>query len=482
MKRTILILLLLVQAVHVFAQNPAEMVKTILEREIKERGIPGLQYAIVHKGVIVMSGGYGIANLSDQVHVDHKSIFAVNSITKVFSAVAVMQLVEQGKVKLTDPIGKYIDSLPPSWQTPSIQQLLTHSSGLPDLLKLLDPRTGGLGIYKNENEVIEKLKGLPIDFPPGEKFSYNQTNAYLIGKLIELLEKKTFAEVFAEKQFLPIKMEQTVFGDSRDVIPHFAPTYFIRNMEDGRALKEKKLINNYYEFPYFRRTASGLNSSAQDIAKWLIALQSGKILKEKQTLQTMWTPITFNNGKPTPWALGWGMNKYRSKHRAVGMSGGGRAAFLLYPEDELAVIILTNLGGSYPEDFLEEIAGCFIPEILKADPVTFLRTSLRTSGYEKAIQLTELQMKADPNFKPKEFELNEWAYRMITKNQLKEAKAILELNVHLFPLSANAYDSYGDVLLKAGEREKGILMYKKSLELDPTNEHAKKVIQGINPK
>lgn len=481
MKPTILTLLVLLQAIFAFSQNPKKQVKTILEREIKERSIPGLQYAIVHKGTMVMSGAYGTANLTDQIPVDNQSIFAINSITKVFAAVSVMQLVEQGKVKLTDPIGTYIDSLPPSWQKPNIQQLLTHSSGLPDLLKLLDPRTGGLGIYKNEQEVIDKLKSLPIDFSPGEKFSYNQTNAYLIGKLIEHFQKKPFAEVFAEQQFFPLKMEQTVFGDSRDVIPHFAPTYFIRNMEDGRALKENKLINNYYEFPYFRRTASGLNSSAEDMAKWLIALQSGEILKEKQTLQTMWTPITFNNGKSTPWALGWGMNKYRKKHRAVGMSGGGRAAFLLYPEDELAVIVFTNLGGSYPEDFLEELAGSFIPSILQADPVTFLRTSLRNSGYDKAIKLTEQQMKADSNFKPKEFELNEWAYRMMTKNQLKEAKAILELNVHLFPTSANAYDSYGDVLLKAGEREKGILMYKKSLELNPKNEHAKKVIQEAKP-
>jgi CubicO group peptidase (beta-lactamase class C family) len=480
MKTTVLSLLsLMLLSSTVFSQQQVSSVRAILQREISERAIPGLQIAVVHKGKIVLSESYGIANVTDQIPVDQNTIFAINSCTKVFSAVAMMQLVEQGKVVLNSPIATYLDSLPEAWKKVSIQQILTHSSGLPDLLKLLDNRTGGLGTFKDEQAIWIKLKTLPMEFQPGERFSYNQTNAYLVGKIIEHFEKKPFAESFSEKQFIPLGMQHTIFGDSRDVIPHFAPTYFYRTVEDGRILKDKKLINNYYEFPYFRRTASGLNSSAQDMAKWIIALQSGKLLKSKETLHTMWSPITFNNGNPTPWALGWGMNKFRVQHKAVGMSGGGRAAFLVYPDDDLAVIVLTNLGGSYPEDFLEEIAGCYVPGILKADPVTFLRTNLRTIGYEKAIELTDRERLANPQFKPNEFELNEWAYRMMAKNQLKEAKAILELNVHLFPSSWNAYDSYADVLMKSGENKTSVLMYKKSLELNPNNDHAIKILTGL---
>lgn len=463
----------------VFSQQPAIAVKVIIQREIREREIPGLQIVVVQNGKIALNESYGIANLTDQVPVDQNTIFAINSCTKVFSAVAMMQLVEQGKIAIASPVSSYLDTLPDTWKAVTIGQLLTHTSGLPDLLKLLDSKTGGLGSFKDEQAVWAKLKTLPMDFSPGERFSYNQTNAYLVGKLIEHFEKKPFAESFAEKQFAPVGMKHTVFGDSRDVIPHFAPTYFYRNMEDGKALSEKKIINNYYEFPYFRRTASGLNSSALDIAKWIIALQSAKLIKDKQVLNTMWSPITFNDGKPTPWALGWGMNKFRSQHRAVGMSGGGRVAFLVYPDDQLAVIVLTNLGGSYPEDFLEEIAGCYVPGILKADPVTFLRTNLRTIGYQKAIELIDSQRKADPLFKPNEFELNEWAYRMMAKKQLNEAKAILGLNVYLFPDSWNAFDSYAEVLLKTGDNPGAILMYKKSLDINPKNEHAKKVLSGL---
>ena len=318
-----------------------------------------------------------------------------------------------------------------------------------------------------------------MDFKPGERFSYNQTNAYLLGKIIDKLSGKPFAETFAEKQFQPVGMQNTLFGDSRDVIPHFAPTYNFRLYLDGKKLEKEQLVNNYYEFPYFRRTASGLNSTAEDIAKWVIALQNGKLLKSKNTLETMWSPAAFNDGLPTPWALGWGLTKFRKKHRAVGMSGGGRAAFLVYPDDDLAVIVLTNLGGSYPEDFLEELAGVYNPDIPNADPVTFLRIKLRKIGFEKAIEIADAELKTNEFFKPNEFELNEWAYRMMARNQLKEALEIFKLNVHLFPESWNAYDSCGEAFLKIGQKAEAIKMYEKSVKLNPENEHGKKVLEQL---
>ena len=249
---------------------------------------------------------------------------------------------------------------------------------------------------------------------------------------------------------------------------------------DGQKWAEERLVNNYYEFPYFRRAAAGLNSTAEDIANWIIALQAGKLIKSKSLLNTMWSPIQFNDGKPTPWALGWGMNKFRIKHKAVGMSGGGRVAFLIYPDDDLAVVVLTNLGGAFPEDFLEELAGVYIPGIMKADPVTFLRNNLRKVGFEKAIEIAEKEKKTNPLFIPNEFEVNEWAYRMMAKNQLNEALEIFKLNVFLFPNSSNAYDSYAEVLLKKGNTQEAIKMYKKSVELNPDNENAKKILEQVN--
>ncbi|MDQ8005899.1 MAG: serine hydrolase [Pedobacter sp.] len=477
MKTTLLFLTTLISLQYVFGQSSSQ-VDNIIRREMTERKIPGLQVAIVSKGKIVLSKSYGIANVQDSVPVTEKSIFAINSCTKVFTAVAIMQLVEQGKLNLSTPVSAYLNDLPASWSGVTIKQLLTHTSGLPDELKLLDAKTGGLG-NNTEASLWEKIKIVPLDFAAGEKFSYNQTNAYLLGKIINKLSGQTFQETFKKLQFEPANLKHTLFGDSRDVISHFAPTYFYRKNIDGQQLSSPKLVNNYYEFPYFRQTAAGLNSTATDLANWVIALQSGKLLTSKSSLDTMWSPGKFNNGKNTPWAMGWGMNKFRTKHKAVGMSGGGRSAFLIYPDDDLSVIVLTNLGGSYPEDFLEELAGCYNPDIPKADPITLMKVSLRKIGFDKAIPFAEAQKKNNPLFMPNEFEINEWGYRIMANGILKNAVEIFKLNTHLFPTSGNAFDSYGEALLKDGKKEEAIKAYQKSIALSPDNEHGKKVLETL---
>lgn len=477
MRKTLLFLVTLISLQQVFGQSNPQ-VDNIIKREMTERKIPGLQVAIVNKGQIVLNKSYGIANVQDSIAVTEKSIFAINSCTKVFTAVAIMQLVEQGKLNLSAPASAYLNDLPASWSAITIKQLLTHTSGLPDLLKLLDGKTGGIG-NNTEASLWEKIKTVPLDFAAGEKFSYNQTNAYLLGKIINKLSGQTFQENFKKNQFDLAGLKNTLFGDSRDVIPHFAPTYFYRKNIDGQPFTMPKFINNYYEFPYFRQTASGLNSTATDLANWIIALQSGKLLQSKSSLDTMWSPGKFNNGKNTPWAMGWGMNKFRAKHKAVGMSGGGRAAFLIYPDDDLAVIVLTNLGGSYPEDFLEELAGCYNSNIPKADPITLMKISLRKIGFDKAIIFAEEQKKKNPLFIPNEFEINEWGYRIMANGILKDAVEIFKLNTHLFPTSGNAFDSYGEALLKDGKKEEAIKAYQKSIALKPDNEHGRKVLETL---
>lgn len=457
-----------------FAQSKQKQVDDFLLRQLHDSKIPGMQVAVVQKGKIVFSKAYGIANIQDNVQVDNKTIFAINSCTKAFTGVAIMQLVEEGKLDLNAPISSYIDSLPAQWQPVKIQQLLTHISGLPDILRIQEPAGAN-----NEAKTWEKVTAMPMDFPTGEQFSYNQTNYVLLGKVISKLRGKPFAQVFKEQQFDVVGMPNTVFGDSRDVIPHFAPTYSYKKYMDGYPLTEAKLTNNYAEFAPSRRTGSGLNSTAEEMAKWIIALQTGKLLKTKEALKTMWLPITFNNGKPTNWALGWGVNKFRPKHWAVGMSGGGRSAFLVYPDDDLAVIALTNLGGSAPENWLEELAGIYNAEIPAADPITMLRIELNKRGYDKAPQILEEIRKKDPTLVPDENELNDWAYRVMG-DRPNDALELFKINVALYPNSWNVYDSLGEALLKTGNKAEAIKMYQKSVDLNPNNKGGKQMLERLS--
>lgn len=471
--------LLLIISAQFFAQPTNSNVDEIIQREMKELKIPGLQMAVVQNGKIVLSRSYGIANLQNNVPVNNTTIFPINSNTKVFTGVAMMQLVEQDKIKLNDPIGKYLDNLPAEWQKITVDQLLTHISGLPEILKLLDPMTGNIGPLKTEAVIWEKLKTLPLEFKTGEQFSYNQTNYYLLGKIIEKLTNRSFATNFEEDQFNIAHLKNTVFGDSRDIIQNYAPSYRYNSYFDGKQ-GEAKLTYTYTEFPDFVRTGAGLNSTAEDMANWLIALQDGRLFKKPGTLDMMWTPGQFNNGTPTNWARGWGITKPRKNHSAVGMSGGNRSVIMVYPDDDLAIIVLTNLAGSSPEDFVEEIAGCYNPDIVKADPLTYLRKNLRAIGFENAIDFVKKEQKTNPSFNPNESELNDWAYRMMANKQEKEALEIFKLNVYLFPKSWNVYDSYGEILLKMGDKSKAIEMYRRSIELNPENENGKKILEGIS--
>lgn len=448
-------------------------IDNLIQREMHERRIPGLQLAVVKEGKIVLSKSFGTADIQQSVPVTNKTIFPIYSCTKAFTGVAIMQLVEDRKVELSAPVSRYIDGLPPSWQAITIRQLLTHVSGLPDILNVLDPVMYGSPQGTNEEQIWTRLKSMPVSSPPGERFSYNQTNYYLLGKVIEKLTGKPFAQVFTERQFQIAGLQSTGFGDSRDVIPNLTPTY--------RYVSEK-LVKDYAEFPPFRRTASGMNSTAEDLARWIIALQHGRLLKTKPALETLWTSGTFNNGQPTLWANGW-MAKPRPKHRALAATGGSRAAFFVYPEDDLAVVVLTNLAGAFPEEFVDELAGYYKPEIAASDPVTALRIKLRQRGYEHAIDVYQELKRNDPQFQPLENDLNDWAYRMLNGGgKPKEALEIFKLNVFLYPNSANVYDSVAEAYAVNGNRELAIKNYKRSLELDPKNNNAAQQLKKLNPE
>lgn len=452
---------------------------SFIKNKMQELSIPGMQVAVVQHGKIVFNQSFGIANLQDSIPVTSKSIFPINSCTKVFTGVAIMQLVEEGKIDLSAPISHYLDSLPESWQPITIRQLLTHISGLPDIISIMDPFGGGFGILGNEANAWEKIKARPMDFVPGTQFSYNQTNYLLLGKLIAKLTGKPFTQVYQEKQFQVAGMPNTIFGDSRDIIPNAVPSYRLKQNARRLAAHETKHINTFVEFPSFLRTGSGLNATAEDMANWIIALQQGKLFKNKSTLNTMWTASTFNNGSPTPWALGWGFNKFRSRHRAVGMSGGERSAFLIYPDDDLAIIVLTNLAGSAPQNFIEEIAGYYNPEIPVSDPFIMLRSQITKEGFEHTAEIYKKLKKKDPDFNPSENSINNWGYQLMGEEQLKNALEIFKLNILINSKSWNAYDSYGEVLLKDGQKEEAISAYKKSVELNPNSESGKKVLAEL---
>ena len=209
------------------------------------------------------------------------------------------------------------------------------------------------------------VQTLPMEFQPGDRFHYNQTNYLLLGRIIDKLCGQPFATFITQHQLRVVDMPHTVFGDSHEVILHSARGYTYLRKKDGVMVRTESLSNVFEEFPPFLRTAAGMNSTAEELAKWIVALQNGTLLKARPSLTTLWTPGVLNDGTIrgvstllNGYALGW-ETVNRPEHRAVAAVGGSRSALFVYPDDDLAIVILTNLQGSSPESFMDEVAGYY---------------------------------------------------------------------------------------------------------------------------
>ncbi len=344
-----------------YGQTSAEKVNKLLREEMEKQKIPGLQLVVIDHSKIVLSEAMGVANVPFSVPATRNTIFSINSIAKVFTGTAIMQLVEEGKIEIEKPVSAYLDSLPESWKQVSVSQLLGHISGLPDIE---DDFTSGLVGNKGEDTAWKVVQTLPVPFQPGEKFSYNATNYLLLQKIIEKYGQLPFEQFIQKYQLNKVGMKRTLFGNSFDVVKGKAPTYsyYFQDKNMGEYIKEDQLLEVYENFPKIFRADAGMFSTAEDIGYWILALMDNQLLKEKKSIKTMWSPVLLNDGKMdgfggilNGYGLGWPVVE-RSRHRAVAPIGGGRAAFMIYPDDDIAIVLLTNLSGCFPELIIDKIA------------------------------------------------------------------------------------------------------------------------------
>ncbi|UOQ70470.1 serine hydrolase domain-containing protein [Hymenobacter cellulosilyticus] len=226
------------------AATAADSVDALIKNRMQQQRIPGLQLAVVHHGKIVKLSNYGLANVQDSVPVTSRTVFPINSITKAFTGVAVMQLVEAGKLDLAAPIGQYVKGLPAAWQPVTIGQLLAHSSGIPNIMP--DDEQ----ISENEQQAAwAKVQTQPMDFKPGEKFSYNQTNYLLLGKLIDQLSGQPFAQFIEQKQLWAVGMPHSKFGDAHTVTPHAVRGYSFLHAVDGELRRARSCATSSRYLP-----------------------------------------------------------------------------------------------------------------------------------------------------------------------------------------------------------------------------------------
>jgi CubicO group peptidase (beta-lactamase class C family) len=192
--RSIVFLLLLIRGA---ASADADEIDAYVEAQIRQLHIPGLSLAIIHDGQIIKERGYGLANLELDVPASKDTVYEIGSNTKQFTAGAVMMLVEEGKINLSDSVRKYFPDAPESWNGISVRHLLTHTSGIQNHVAV----PGWLGVFKSDilggttptrDELLRMFFKLPLEFQPGETWAYDNTGYYLLGIIIEKASNKGY--------------------------------------------------------------------------------------------------------------------------------------------------------------------------------------------------------------------------------------------------------------------------------------------------
>jgi CubicO group peptidase (beta-lactamase class C family) len=327
--------------------------------EMARRLIPGAAVVVVRNGVVVRSSTYGLASLELGVPVTSRTLFQVASVTKNMTGVAIMQLVDSGAFALDDRVATRLDGLPAAWGPVTIRQLLSHTSGLPDMI--VDPEKG-TWLPGSRDSVLAQLAQMPVT-PAGTAWAYNQTNYMLLGMLIDKYARRPYVAHIRDRVLAPLGVTGVVFGDSRTVATG-RTTEYSRLGIPATASKLTDLRAFHYEYPDALLTAAGIFMHAEDLGRWLVAL-SRRAGLSRDAFEAMTTATSLSDGKPfhfpgstMGYGLGW-IVVDAPPRRAFGGSGGGRAALFVYPDEGLAVGVLTNLQGAGPESLVELVAGIY---------------------------------------------------------------------------------------------------------------------------
>jgi CubicO group peptidase (beta-lactamase class C family) len=333
----------------------ADRVHQFVESEREKRHIPGVSVAVVQNGEVVLAKGYGQANVELDVACTADTIFQIGSITKQFTASAVMLLVEQGKIALDDAISKYVENSPEAWKDVTVRHLLNHTSGIKSYTSIPDNMAKSR-LDRSKNEIIGTVRDLPLEFAPGEKWVYNNTGYFLLGLVIEKASGKPYAEFLQESIFKPLGMSDTRVNELSAIVKNRATGY----MWAGQLLNAEHASMTW---PY---SAGAMISTVNDLAKWDAALYGEKIIKQC-SLDQMWTKVKLNDGQVRDYGFGWSLSDHRG-HKLIG-HGGGIHGFTTdlarFVNDKLTIIVLTNSSGigANPAAITRGIAAIYIPDL-----------------------------------------------------------------------------------------------------------------------
>ena len=461
---------------HVSAQDKASKIDELMQL-YHDYGQFNGTVLVAEAGKVIFKNGYGYANMEWRIPNEPNTKCRIGSITKQFTSMLIMQLVEQGKIKLNDKITNYLPEYrEDTGDRVTIHQLLIHTSGIPSYTNLpgffedisRDPYT--------VDEFIEKYCSGDLEFEPGSQFAYNNSGYFLLGAIIEKVTGKTYEAFLKEKILDPLNMNDTGYDHHETIISNRAGGY-------------EKSFSGYKNTPFLDMSlpyaAGSLYSTVEDLYLWDQALYKTKLISKKLK-KIMFTPYH------SKYAYGWIVTKMPLSDSQDSLNvvahGGGINGFVTLitrlVDDRHLIVLFNNTGAT---DLNRMSIG--IVNILYDRPYDLPKKSIADALYEtltkkditSAIkQYHELKEKYPDDYDFRLRELNRLGYELLRTDMVDNAIEIFKLNTEVYPKESNGFDSLGEAYMKKGERELAIINYAKSLELNPKNKNAIEKLKKMN--
>ncbi len=469
------VIVLFIYPYAALAQDRAAKIQEVLALAHKYKQFNGAAL-VAENGKVVYKGAFGMANMEWGIPNTPDTRFRLGSITKQFTAMLTLQLVEQGKIKLDGKITDYLpDYRKDIGEKVTVHHLLTHTSGIPSY-------TGQPGFLENVSrnpykvgEFVKKYASGNLEFEPGSKFAYNNSGYFLLGAIIEQVTGKSYEQALKENILDPAGMKNTGYDHHNTIIPKRATGY-------------SKTSEGYTNAAYLDMSipyaAGSMYSTVEDLHLWDQALYTDKLISP-QSKALMYKPFLSD------YAYGWVIRnasfKQNDKPVQLIAHGGGINGFtttiVRYPNEKNLIVMLDNTGTGYLDRLSESLAKILYNQPYDPPKVSIVETLEKTIN-EKGIaagvaQYRDLKAKQASTYDFAEPELNQLGYRLLRGGKPQEAIEIFKLNVEAYPKGFNTYDSLAEAYMAVNERELAIQNYKKSIELNPSNTNAVEVVKRL---
>jgi CubicO group peptidase (beta-lactamase class C family) len=338
-----------------------EQVDTVAKAEMLRGRVPGAAIAVLQNGSVLFMKAYGAANLELAVPVQTNSVFEIASLTKQFTAAAVLLLAHEGKLRLDDPLTGFVEQAPKSWEGITVRQLLTHTAGLEHRFE--KSVEGTLLLDYSTDSMLASAKATPTFAAPGERFRYSDQGYFLLGLIIERVQSRTYAEFLSDRFFVPLGMTQTRIQDQARIVP---------NRVAGYTIKDELPVNIRRTWQFGLTSHFGVLSSVEDMAKWEQSLWTNQTLP-LAVREQMWTPARiFRTNEHEGYLLAYGYGWWvisENGHRIIEHSGITGTHYFKDAKTGIAVVVLTNRdqpSGPGTVEMARKIAQLFDPTIPSA--------------------------------------------------------------------------------------------------------------------